>query len=209
MFQSNFCCKIRTFQDGLNESFFTLRWSRLQDRWGDRPHVTSAIWGPPPPCKQALKRTTGQQRVKRKRDHAKRRNIHVRQIWHLMDRFYPLEENDEKDFQLRFRLFSRSAVDFDAASSNCFWFYTTGTFEEVIGDLFGVSVFATCTVIQKVSRAIAKRPKHILSFPEKLADTEREFYKIVSWNKQFWWAFENYCTLDCPPFSWFLLLSCR
>ena len=63
-----------------------------------------------------------------------------------------------------------------------FRFYTTGTFEEVIGDLFGVSVFATCTVIQKVSRAIAKRPKrkeHILSFPEKLANTEREFYKIV------------------------------
>ena len=63
-----------------------------------------------------------------------------------------------------------------------FRFYTTGTFEEVIGDLFGVSVFATCTVIQKVSRAIAKRPKrneHILSFPEQLANTERDFYKIV------------------------------
>jgi len=23
-------------------------------RWGDLPHVTSPIWGPPPPCKQAL-----------------------------------------------------------------------------------------------------------------------------------------------------------
>ena len=22
--------------------------------WGDPPHVTSPIWGPPPPCKQAL-----------------------------------------------------------------------------------------------------------------------------------------------------------
>ena len=67
---------------------------------------------------------------------------------------------------------SRSAVNFDAASSNCFWLYTTGTFEGVI----------TCTVIRKVSRAIAKRPKrkeHILSFSEKLANTEREFYKIV------------------------------
>ena len=32
--------------------------SRLHDRWGDRPHVhvTSPIRGPPPPCKQALKR---------------------------------------------------------------------------------------------------------------------------------------------------------
>ena len=31
-----------------------LIWSRLHDRWGDPPHVTSPIWGPPPPCKQAL-----------------------------------------------------------------------------------------------------------------------------------------------------------
>ena len=22
--------------------------------WGDPPHVTSSIWGPPPPCQQAL-----------------------------------------------------------------------------------------------------------------------------------------------------------
>ena len=29
-------------------------WSRLQYRWGDTPHVTSPIWGPPPPCEQAL-----------------------------------------------------------------------------------------------------------------------------------------------------------
>ena len=29
-------------------------WSRL-DRWGDPPHVTSPIWGPPPPCKQVLR----------------------------------------------------------------------------------------------------------------------------------------------------------
>ena len=26
--------------------------SRLHDRWGDLPHVTSPIWGPPPPCKR-------------------------------------------------------------------------------------------------------------------------------------------------------------
>ena len=31
-----------------------LIWSRLHDSWGDLPHVTSPIWGPPPPCKQAL-----------------------------------------------------------------------------------------------------------------------------------------------------------
>ena len=26
----------------------------MKDRWGDPPHVTSPIWGPPPTCKQAL-----------------------------------------------------------------------------------------------------------------------------------------------------------
>ena len=31
-----------------------LIWSRLHDRWGDPPHVTSPIWGRPPPYKQAL-----------------------------------------------------------------------------------------------------------------------------------------------------------
>ena len=31
-----------------------LTWSRLHDRWGDSPQVTSPIWSPPPPCKQAL-----------------------------------------------------------------------------------------------------------------------------------------------------------
>ena len=46
-----------------------------------------------------------QQRVKRKRDHANRRNKHVQQIPHLKDRFCPLEEYDEDDFELRFRLF--------------------------------------------------------------------------------------------------------
>ena len=49
--------------------------------------------------------TIVQQRVKRKRDHANRRNIHVQQIPHLKDRFCPLEEYDEEDFELRFRLF--------------------------------------------------------------------------------------------------------
>ena len=51
---------------------------------------------------------TAQQRiktVKRKRDYANRRKIHVQQITHPTDIFYPLEEYDEEDFQLRFRLF--------------------------------------------------------------------------------------------------------
>ena len=31
-------------------------WSRLHVRWGNPPHVTSPTWGPPPSCKQTLKR---------------------------------------------------------------------------------------------------------------------------------------------------------
>ena len=33
-----------------------LRWSRLRDRWGNPPHVTSPTWGPPHSCKQALRK---------------------------------------------------------------------------------------------------------------------------------------------------------
>ena len=58
-------------------------------------------------------------------------------------------------------------------------FYATGTFERVVGDLFGVSVFAACTVINKVSRAIAKQKGHFLSFPDNLTDTKRKFYDVT------------------------------
>ena len=44
-----------------------------------------------------------------------------------------------------------------------------------IGEIFGVSVFAACTVIHKISRAIAKQKGQFLSFPENLADTKRTF----------------------------------
>ena len=36
-------------------------------------------------------------------------------------------------------------------------FYATGTFQRVIGDLFGISAFAACTAIHKVSKAIEKQ----------------------------------------------------
>ena len=55
-------------------------------------------------------------------------------------------------------------------------FYATGAFQRVTGDLFGVSVLATCTVIHKVSRAIAKQKGQFLSIPENLADSKRKFY---------------------------------
>ena len=55
-------------------------------------------------------------------------------------------------------------------------FYATGTFQRVISDLFGVSVYAACTVIHKVLSAIAKQKRHFLSFPQNLADIKRKFY---------------------------------
>ena len=58
-------------------------------------------------------------------------------------------------------------------------FYATGTFRKVIGDLFGVSVFAACTVIYQVLRAIAKQKGQFMSFPESLADTKRKFYDVA------------------------------
>ena len=54
-------------------------------------------------------------------------------------------------------------------------FYATGTFQRVIGDLFGVSVFAACRVIHKVSR---KQKQQFLSFSENLADVKRKFYDV-------------------------------
>ena len=63
-------------------------------------------------------------RVKRKRDHANRRNIHIQQIPHLKDRFCPLEEYDEEyvfgflDKGLSTLYKERPAVNFDAANSN-------------------------------------------------------------------------------------------
>ena len=58
-------------------------------------------------------------------------------------------------------------------------FYATGTFQKVTGDLFGVSAFAACPVIHKVSRAIAKRKGQLLSYLKKnLADTKGKFYNV-------------------------------
>ena len=133
------------------------------------------------------------------RNYANRRNIHVRQIRHLRDRLNSLEEYDDEDFRLRFRLTKDSVSDLVKILDKdlqhqtrrglpltpmqqvliALEFYATGTFQRVIGDLFGVSVFAACTVIHKVSRTIAKQRGQFLSFPENLADTKRKFYDVA------------------------------
>ena len=111
----------------------------------------------------------------------------------------PLEEYDDEDFRLRFRLTKHSVSDLVKVLDKdlqhqtrrglpltpmqqvliALRFYATETFQRVIGDLFGVSVFSACTVIHKVSRAIAKQKGQFLSFPENLADTKRKFYDVA------------------------------
>ena len=102
----------------------------------------------------------------------------------------PLEEYDDEDFRLRFRLTKDSVSDLVKKRRGLpltamqqvlitLRFYATGTFQRVIGDLFGVSVFAACTVTHKVSRAIAKQKGQVLSFPENLADNKRKFYDVA------------------------------
>jgi len=96
---------------------------------------------------------------------------------HLRDRFNLLGKLGDEDFRLRFRLRKDSVSDLVKILDDdlqhqtrrglpltpmqqvliALRFYVKGTFQRVIGDLFGVSVFATCTVIHKFSRAIAKQ----------------------------------------------------
>ena len=103
-------------------------------------------------------------RYKQLRNYANRRNIHVRRVRHLRNRFNPLEEYDDEAFRLRFRLRKDSVSDLVKILAKdlehqtrrglpltpiqqvliALRFYATGTFQRVIGDLFGVSVFASC-----------------------------------------------------------------
>ena len=138
----------------------------------------------------------GPLRYKQLRNYANRRNIRIR---HLRDRFNPLKEYHNEDFRLSFRLRKDWVIDLVKILEKdlqhqtrrglpltpmqqvviALRFYATGTFQRVIGDLIGVSAFATCTTIHKVSKAIAKRRAQFLSFPENLADTKRKFYNVA------------------------------
>ena len=130
------------------------------------------------------------------RNYANRCNVHVRHIQHLRDRLNPLEDYDDEDFRLHFCLTKDSVsdlvkiVDKDLQHKTrrglpltpmqqvliALRFYATGTFQRVIGDLFGVSVFAACTVIHKLLR---NKKGQFLSFPENLADNKRKFYDVA------------------------------
>ena len=123
----------------------------------------------------------------------------VRRIRHLRDRLNPLEEYDEENFRQRFRLRKDSVILLVDALQNdlehhtrrglplspmqqvlmALRFYATGSFERVIGDLFGVTVSTACTVIHKVSREIAKRKSEFISFPGDVHEVKRKFYDIA------------------------------
>ena len=137
-------------------------------------------------------------RYKQLRNYANRRYTHVPRLRHLRDRFNPLEDYDDEAFQLRFRLRKDSVSDLIKIVAKdlehqtrrglprtpmpqvliALRFYATGPFQRVIGDLFGVSVFAACRVIHKVSRAIAKQKRQFLSIPGNLADVKRKSYDV-------------------------------
>ena len=99
----------------------------------------------------------------------KRCNIHVRQIRRDRERLNSQEEYDDKDWDSVSDLIKILEKDHQYKTRRgllltlmqqvlvALRFYATGTFQKVTGDLFGVSVFAACTVIHKVSRAIAKQ----------------------------------------------------
>ncbi|CAH3196794.1 unnamed protein product, partial [Porites evermanni] len=105
------------------------------------------------------------------RNYTNQQNVRIR---HLRDRFSPLEEYHNEDFCLHFHLQRDSVIDLVKILEKdlqhqtrrglpltpmqqvliALRFYATGTFQRVIGDLFGVSAFAACTAVDKVSRAI-------------------------------------------------------
>ena len=142
----------------------------------------------------------GPLRYRQLRNYANRLDIHVRQIRHLRDRLNPLEEYDEEDFRLRFRLTKDSVSDLVKILNKDLQHQTSRGLPltlmqqvliafEILCDsnfpegywrfIWCFSVFAACTVIHKVSRAIAKQKGQFLSFPENLADTKRKFYDFA------------------------------
>ena len=123
----------------------------------------------------------GPLRYRQLRNYANRQHIRIR---HRRDRFNPLEEYHKEDFRLRFRLrrdlviYLIKILEKDLQHQTrrglpltpmqqvltALRFYVTGTFQRVMRDLFGVSAFAACTAVHKVSKAIAKQRAQFLSF---------------------------------------------
>ena len=58
-------------------------------------------------------------------------------------------------------------------------FYATGSFQQVLADLHGMSIASACRVIHQVSRAIACRKGNFITFPteENFATVKNAFYE--------------------------------
>ena len=58
-------------------------------------------------------------------------------------------------------------------------FYATGSFQQVLADLHGMSIASACRVIHQVSRAIARRKGNFITFPtkENFATVKNAFYE--------------------------------
>ena len=84
-----------------------------------------------------------------------------------------------------------SAVNFDAVSSNCFRFFTT-SFKDVIGDLFGVSVFIllharSFTRFQGLSRN--EKNLFFFAFPTEILLPRERFIRKCHWEVHFRFSF--------------------
>ena len=163
------------------------------------------------------RRTTEQQRVQRKRDYLNQRKVHVQQIPHLRDSFAFLPYRKESVTDLwkildknLSALHKETSTAYNVATSfYCFEFLFNGwgpTFEQIIADLIGVSVFPVYIhwAMHKVSRAIVKRKEHSLSFLENSTIPSESF--IVGGRSKITVLLT---ILLFPPFSWHVLFSCE
>ena len=126
-------------------------------------------------------------------------NRRLRRIRHLRGRLNPLKEYDDGNFRRRFRLRKDSAITLTDILKDdlqhqtrrelpltplqqvlvTLRFYATASFQQVIGDLFGISNYAVCKVIHRVSRVIAKNKRKFISFPASSHGTKRRFYDMA------------------------------
>ena len=117
------------------------------------------------------------------------------------DRTNPFEMYSEEEFKQRFRFKKQtvhlllhvisSDLEHGLPNSNNFIppilqiavalrFYATGHFQITDGDLIGISQPSVCRIIERVSRAIAKRKAQFIKFPTagSLQDIKRQFKDI-------------------------------
>ena len=124
----------------------------------------------------------GPLRYRQLRNYANRQNIRIR---HLRDRFNPLEEYHKEDFRMRFRLPKDWVIDLVKILEKdlqhqtrrglpltpmqqvliALRFYTTGTFQNIIGDLF--SAFAACTAVHQGFKGYCETKSTIPVIPRK------------------------------------------